>query len=185
MKSMRSLSLCVVGIILLFISGCTQNQTGEKLSPLPVSLSKYIKDIDWQRNDFDTPGLPTNVKHIKYSGEKVWVEVFVRGDDLLYVRRKIFYRPDFFGPTDLKVQTLIMLILEKTTRRKVADFGSAFHRWMGQAVRDAVNGNEIDTRFDEKGLSIRLRTEGDDLILECARSTTMRALERFFAPSSQ
>lgn len=185
MKSMRSLSLCLLSVILLLVFGCTQDHAEKTLSPLPVSLSEYIKDIDWQKNVLDTPGLPADVKHIKYTGEKVWVEVYARGDDLLYVRRKIFYRPDYFGPTDLKVQTIIMLILEKTTNRKVSDFSSAFHRWMGQAVRDAVSGNKIDTGFDEKGLSVRLQTQGDDLILECARRTTMRALGRVGAPSSQ
>lgn len=176
MKPGQSLFLCLSSAFLCLTLGCTKEDTQKELSPLPLTLTEYI-DADWEKQILDTPGIPAETRHIKYTGEKTWIEVFARGEDVLCVRRKIYYRPDIFGPTDLKVQTIIMLILEKTTKLEVADFSPAFHRWMGQAVHDAVNGNKIDTGFDEKGFAVRLRTHGDDLILECARSITMQAFK--------
>lgn len=102
------------GLLIAFLltPSCTQEQTKENLPPLPVSLSEYTKGSDWEKENLDTAGLPAGVEHLKYSGGKIWLEVFAKDNELLYVRRKIYYRPSIFGPTDLKVQTLIMLVQE-------------------------------------------------------------------------
>ena len=181
MKVISCSLLSCIGCLCLLQLGCGRRDKGTSqagsLPSLPVSLSEYCGDTDWERQEVGLDGLPEGVRCVRYTGEFAWLEVFTQEERLLYVRRKWYHRPSIFGPTEVGLSTLIMIDMKKATKREVDDFGGAFIRWMWQALRDFDRGWYVDTRFTKGDLCVCIRSK--DLIVEYAKTKTMHALEEF------
>ncbi len=169
----------------LLTFGCEDRDEDRPLSylrPLPVAFSEYSRNIQWKPEDINVPdALLTsgNIRCVRYSGEAAWYEVYVRDDQLLYVRRKVFVMPPLFGAASAATATHVTVVMDLQNATGREEFSRAFDQWLAEAVTGFFEGDAVDSHHVEGDLLVLVRTEGKDLIVEYARPDTMRAIKKF------
>jgi len=161
--------------------------------PLP---KKYSEIVSGKRNvhieTLKNEDLPPNFRRLRHiwkdkkltekgiMEEELWVEYLIQGNEVFYIKRKVDsspipHIPFGFDPSITEAAIITFILEEAIGQDKLID-KEKFKRWLITATTAYYRGLSIDTKFEENGFYISLKRKDDDLILEIARSETIRAL---------